>query len=273
MATPVTRAARVAPQENRIIRSSESSFAPSHDFESAITYQAPSIRERVNAVNAMLCNSPGMRRLFIDPRCRRLIRDLECVVWKADGHGNVGAQLDKSDPELTHVSDALGYLVEREFGLRVAVGEGITGWVAERGVPLLIDDAAHDVRSVHVPGTRDDVEESMMVVPMRHERQTIGVIGLASGPSEVMSCRMTKKPLPFPAQRSAVEPEPVSRSGSRLIFTIADRRFAFEFSSRVTELKPTAARILVLNSDTVKKTPKPRKVGGVGRSTEDSTLG
>jgi len=44
------------------------------------------------------------------------------VVWKADGHGNVGAQLDKSDPELTHVSDALGYLVEREFGLRVAAG-------------------------------------------------------------------------------------------------------------------------------------------------------
>ena len=43
-------------------------------------------------------------------------------VWKADGHGNVGAQVDKSDPELTHVSDALGYLVEREFGLRVAAG-------------------------------------------------------------------------------------------------------------------------------------------------------
>jgi len=84
----------------------------------------PSIRDRVNAVNAMLCNSPGMRRLFIDPRCRRLIRDLERVVWKADGHGNVGAQLDKSDPELTHVSDALGYVVEREFGLRVAVGCG-----------------------------------------------------------------------------------------------------------------------------------------------------
>ena len=82
-----------------------------------------------------------------------------------------------------------------------------------------------------------------------------------------------QEPLPFPERHSAEEPEPLSRSGSRLIFTIADRRFAFEFSSRVTELKPTPARILVLNSDTVKKTPKPRKVGGVGRSTEDSTLG
>ena len=60
---------------------------------------------------------------------------------------------------------------------------------------------------------------------------------------------MAKKPLPFPERRSAVEPEPLSRSGSRLIFTIADRRFAFEFSSQVTELKPTPARILAFNSE------------------------
>src|SRR5438034_9056846 len=79
------------------------------------------------------------------------------------------------------------------------------------------------------------------------------------GNSEVMSCPMAKKPLPFPERRSAAEPEPLSRSGSRLIFTIADRRFAFEFSSQVTELKPTPARILVLNSDTVKKAPNRAK--------------
>ena len=70
---------------------------------------------------------------------------------------------------------------------------------------------------------------------------------------------MAKKPLPFPERRSAAEPEPLSRSGSRLIFTIADRRFAFEFCSRVTELKPTPARILVLDSDTVEKAPNRAK--------------
>jgi len=84
---------------------------------------------------------------------------------------------------------------------------------------------------------------------------------------------MAKKPIRFPAQRPAAEAKPLTDSHSRLIFTIADRRFAFEFSSRVTELKPTPARILVLNSDSVKKAPKSRKVGGVARSTEDSTLG
>ena len=81
----------------------------------------------------------------------------------------------------------------------------------------------------------------------------------ASGSSEVMSCRMAKKPLPLPAVRSAVEPEPFNRSGSRLIFTIADRRFAFEFFSRVTELNPTPARILAFNSDKGKKRLKSRE--------------
>jgi len=80
----------------------------------------------------------------------------------------------------------------------------------------------------------------------------------ASGSSEVMSCRMAKKPLPLPAQRSA-EPEPLNRSGSRLIFTIADRRFAFEFFSRVTELNPTPARILAFNSKKDKKRLKSRE--------------
>jgi hypothetical protein len=78
----------------------------------------PHVRDRVNAVNALLCNSQGDRRLLIDPRCKRLIRDFEHIIWKADAHENLLPQLDKTNPELTHASDALGYLVESEFGLR-----------------------------------------------------------------------------------------------------------------------------------------------------------
>jgi hypothetical protein len=96
----------------------ETRFRVTHNVRNA----NPPVRDRVNAVNAMLCNSQGIRRLSIDSRCRRLIRDLERVSWKADNHGNLSAQLDKSDPELTHTSDALGYLIEREFGLHPEVG-------------------------------------------------------------------------------------------------------------------------------------------------------
>jgi diguanylate cyclase (GGDEF)-like protein len=71
------------------------------------------------------------------------------------------------------------YAGETYEGLVVELGEGITGWVAEKGVALLLDDANADPRSLHVPGTDDGLKESMMVVPMRYERRIIGVIVLA----------------------------------------------------------------------------------------------
>ena len=74
----------------------------------------------------MLCNSQGQRGLLLEPRCKGLIRDLERVSWKADSHDNLLPQLDKSHPELTHVSDALGYLIEAEFGLRETGGPRTT---------------------------------------------------------------------------------------------------------------------------------------------------
>jgi hypothetical protein len=60
----------------------------------------------------------GRRRLSVNPGCKQLIRDLERVRWKADSNDNLPPQLDKTNPGLTHVSDALGYLIEAELGLR-----------------------------------------------------------------------------------------------------------------------------------------------------------
>jgi hypothetical protein len=92
----------------------ETDFKVSQHIRSA----NPPVRDRVNAVNAMLCNNEGERRLLVNPCCKRLIRDLERVSWKADGNENLLPQFDKTNPELTHVSDALGYLIESEFALR-----------------------------------------------------------------------------------------------------------------------------------------------------------
>lgn len=60
----------------------------------------PFVTDRVNNVNRLLRDG----RIVIDPRCKKLINDLEKVVWKND-------ELDqKTDKMLTHISDALGYL-------------------------------------------------------------------------------------------------------------------------------------------------------------------
>jgi hypothetical protein len=69
-------------------------------------------------MNALLRNTVGENRLTIDPRCQQLILDFERVHWKIDPSGNSLDDLDKSDPARTHVSDALGYMVAREFGMR-----------------------------------------------------------------------------------------------------------------------------------------------------------
>ena len=62
--------------------------------------------------------------------------------------------------------------------LRTRLGVGFTGWVGQHGEPLLIRDANDDPRGATIPGT-DDVDESMLVVPMRYDDAVVGVITLS----------------------------------------------------------------------------------------------
>jgi len=72
------------------------------------------------------------------------------------------------------------YAGESHESLRVAVGEGITGWVARHNVPQLVDDTAKDPRAVTMPGSEPDLDESMLAAPMVHEGQCLGVLVLVS---------------------------------------------------------------------------------------------
>jgi diguanylate cyclase (GGDEF)-like protein len=58
--------------------------------------------------------------------------------------------------------------------LRIPVGTGLTGWVAEHGRTVRLGDAARDPRSLIV-GDADE-PESMLVVPMLHQEVVRGVI-------------------------------------------------------------------------------------------------
>ena len=70
----------------------------------------PHVRDRIAAVNGRLETLTGARHAQIDPSCVGLIADLEQVTFDEQG------QLDKrSNPALTHLSDALGYFVERRW--------------------------------------------------------------------------------------------------------------------------------------------------------------
>ncbi|HLK33966.1 MAG TPA: terminase family protein [Terriglobales bacterium] len=107
----------------QIVREFFANVGSRYNVEYHLGSRPPKVKDRVNCVNALLRNAQGTSRCFIDPRCRYLIRDLERVQWRADSHGNTLPQLDKTDRTLTHLSDALGYFIEREYGMRAQVGD------------------------------------------------------------------------------------------------------------------------------------------------------
>jgi hypothetical protein len=73
----------------------------------------------VSLVNALLRSAGGETRLFIDPKCRELILDLEQVAYKP---GSTVIDKDR-DPRRTHLSDALGYLIWQECRPQGPAGE------------------------------------------------------------------------------------------------------------------------------------------------------
>lgn len=83
----------------------------------------PTIGDRVNAVNTMLRAADGTVRMWIDSvKCPKLVNDFKKVRWAEDSSGNKLSLLDKSNPELTHISDAAGYAVEYRFSLKIRAG-------------------------------------------------------------------------------------------------------------------------------------------------------
>jgi hypothetical protein len=72
----------------------------------------PFVEDRNASVNALLCNANDDRRLFINPRCKWLIRDLTSLSYKPN------TREIQLGPGLGHMSDALGYIVYRLFPLR-----------------------------------------------------------------------------------------------------------------------------------------------------------
>jgi diguanylate cyclase (GGDEF)-like protein/excisionase family DNA binding protein len=61
--------------------------------------------------------------------------------------------------------------------VRLRLGEGLGGHIAAGGEAEIVNDAAHDPRTRRVAGT-DDVDESMIVVPLRFEDEVLGALEL-----------------------------------------------------------------------------------------------
>jgi hypothetical protein len=74
-------------------------------FQVLARHRHPAVKDRINAVNSLLCNQAGERRLTVDPTCRNVIQSLSRQTYKP------GTQIP-DDGDLSHMADALGYMVE-----------------------------------------------------------------------------------------------------------------------------------------------------------------
>lgn len=74
---------------------------------------------------------------------------------------------------------AYGLRTDRVHTLSFRVGEGVAGWVVERGQPALIDDVACDPRFVVLPGNRSPVA-AMLCVPLIARGERVGAVTATS---------------------------------------------------------------------------------------------
>jgi hypothetical protein len=71
-----------------------------------------SVRDRINSVNARLKTSDGERHLFVDPKCRQVIKSLERQTYKE------GTSQPDKESGYDHMNDALGYLVDYLYPIK-----------------------------------------------------------------------------------------------------------------------------------------------------------
>lgn len=82
-------------------------------FEVRVRSSHAAVRDRINSVNSRLLSKDGHRRLFVDPKCKKVIESLERHTYK---EGTSQPEKDGFD----HMNDALGYAVEYLFPIRKA---------------------------------------------------------------------------------------------------------------------------------------------------------
>jgi hypothetical protein len=80
------------------------------------------IRDKITCVNTALLDASGTRRLFINPKCKELIKSLRTLTY-APGTG-----LPNKNLGVDHAFDALGYLCLQTFNLAKPEALGKTNY-------------------------------------------------------------------------------------------------------------------------------------------------
>ena len=154
LVVPFDESTRERPTEERLRRDDVRSIAHLKMLQSLSGKLS-----RLNDVGDIGTTIADELRLLVDyHNCRVFLRDDEALVPVAFRGDLTGA--GETDPATL---------------LPTSVGRGITGRVAETGMPLLVGDAARHELGEQIEGTAE-IEESLLAVPLRYGPRVTGVI-------------------------------------------------------------------------------------------------
>lgn len=105
------------------------------------------------------------------------VSELICDLLDADA---CSVMLLDADRKRLLAKAAFGLRTERIHRLSFAVGEGVAGWVVERGEPAMIADVAEDARFSVIAEAKTPIV-SMLCVPIEARGERAGVVTATSG--------------------------------------------------------------------------------------------
>ena len=118
---PAGRAGEKHGHESDYTQMEDELFANGWTFQRKVNKKAPAIKDRQNSVRAMILNGKDEIRLYINPtRARYCDKGLATVQVKK------GSTFLEDETEYQHVTTAIGYFVDYEFGInniRFTIGE------------------------------------------------------------------------------------------------------------------------------------------------------
>ena len=86
--------------------------------------------------------------------------------------------LAEPDGEAYKAIAAYGAIADEILADTIVVGEGIIGGALATREPAYVNDVLNDPRTVHIPGTEDQVAERLMVAPMIARDRSLGAIAV-----------------------------------------------------------------------------------------------
>ncbi|MEW6685113.1 MAG: GAF domain-containing protein [Candidatus Edwardsbacteria bacterium] len=149
-------------------------------IENARLYSETAERMKESTV---LCEVGKSLTTILEPEM--LLEEILETIQRTFGYLNCAVLLIDKEKDELYIKCARGYPEEEVKDLRLKMGQGITGWVAQTGELLNVSDVRKDSR--YIVGAKDALSE--LAVPLKFGAEVVGVLDIESNKLNAFSER------------------------------------------------------------------------------------